>query len=194
MQNTSHLRTRFYLIALALLAAGYLVVYRVQVALLVKEWVPATRPQIEYLLASASERELLDCTIYLPEIDSAIIYKLEGVSKSSSQKGLQVPLFGGPTRAIIKKQVELYGDQAEALARIWRTREFRDLGNSGRGEDYGIQFFSRGLLLVEACLYYDSMSCCLDTHDSWFRFTDRDDELLHELRFRIASEAATSSD
>ena len=142
------------------------------------------------LLEDAMRRQTVD----LPTVDRAEVFSLEepsywqpgadGDNAVGPKSGFPV----GPYRHLVQihRSGTLAGQEAEELARLWRSRTFDDSGGAlDHHHVYGLHFYSKGRLVLETSLCWENSNCSVEDggiDHAWIGFWDEDEKLLARLQ------------
>jgi tetratricopeptide (TPR) repeat protein len=126
-------------------------------------------------------REIPRQTVALPPVNRAEVIAFGEVPDGTV--GEPFPVFlGGSVHfdRAVHCRATLRGHQAEALAQIWRSRSFAELGFSGgRKPMYSLRFFSRGRLVMEAEMVWRNERVDFVEFGALIEgFTDKNEEIL----------------
>lgn len=133
------------------------------------------------------QRAIRRQTVGLPPVGRAEVMALADDHGSADQEPF--PLLPGRSERFdygVHSRANVSGDQAEALAQIWRTRSFGEGSGGGWDRYYMLRFFSRGRLAMEAMLTWEneSASSVIVAERRLFSqaLTDQNEELLDRLQ------------
>jgi hypothetical protein len=131
-------------------------------------------------------------TTKLPAVDSVIVCTIDEANQSQDT-GVPVRLEG--ESAGILDSAKLIGTDAEQLATMWRGLEFGGMGAMCHYPVYGLRFFSRGKLFLEATLCWQCGNCYLMSDGKFdsVGFQDADQRFLDHLQTIVPLPLATQS-
>jgi tetratricopeptide (TPR) repeat protein len=145
--------------------------------------IPLIRTSEQYFiwrLKRAVERQ----TMALPPIDRAdVIAPSEDLGSVEDEPYPFQRYLRKPHYFAVHSRGSVFGEEAEALAKIWRGRGFGQMGGSGT-PSYVLRFFSRGRLVMETWLTWDGEGVDFEVVEAMrqgFRLFDRNEELLLRL-------------
>lgn len=131
--------------------------------------------------ATAAKRsKIKEQTVKMPQADRVVVSLLD-LDGTETEK---FPIRPYDMNAAVIKSIQLDGQAAEDLARLWRTRGFGGGYMFCHFPAYGLRFFAGDKLLVETSLCWMCQNCYVQEIDGgydWLGFHDRGGELYKEL-------------
>lgn len=147
----------------------------------VSEWFAGYR-------TAARQRRIDVQTVRLPQVDRVVVYSL-GPIDTELTDGFPIRPYNFLMSILNSKTV--IGEQAEHLAALWRSREFKTGHAICHEPPYGLRFYSRGTLVCETSICWMCGNCCIG-HDGT-GFFDKNEALLDHLQTIVALPVETQA-